>query len=287
MSAATSPGLPVSASARELCDRYDGFLLDAFGVLVDGRAALPGAAAFLAELARRGLPYSIVTNDASRRSETNAARFRRFGLDVEPERFLSSGDLIAPHFAAHGLAGARCLVLGTDDSRRFVTDAGGHVCPIDPAGTYDAVIVCDDDGFPFLDGMNAALSVLFRAFDAGRDIHMLLPNPDVVYPAGDGAYGFTSGAIALLLEEGLARRYPERRPKFIRLGKPYRPLFDEAARRLAAQGATKLIMIGDQLETDIAGALGAGLDAALLATGVTRWSEPRDVSPTYLLDRLS
>ena len=41
-------------------------------------------------------------------------------------------------------------------------------------------------------------------------------------------------------------------------------------------------MIGDQLETDIAGALGAGIDAALLA-GVSRWTERGTIAPTYLL----
>ena len=47
--------------------------------------------------------------------------------------------------------------------------------------------------------------------------------------------GFTSGAIALLLETALARRYPHEPPRFVRLGKPHRPLFDEAARRRGVQ----------------------------------------------------
>jgi len=268
----------------ELAGRYDGFLLDSFGVLVDGRGALPGAAAMLAELDRRGRPYHIVTNDASRRAATSAARFRRFGLDIAAERILGSGDLLAPYFAANGLVGARCLVLGTDDSRALVGEAGGRVCAIDPGGDYDAVVVCDDDGFPFLDGINAALSALFRALDAGRSVHMVLPNPDLVFPAGGGAFGFTSGAIGTLLEVALARRYPEQPPEFTRLGKPHPPLFQEAMRRL---GGGRLLMIGDQLETDIAGAIACGLDAALLVTGVTRWSErATGVVPTYLLDSL-
>ena len=290
--AAASPGSPPrSAPARarliDLLDRYDGVLLDSFGVLTDGQGALPGAAALLAELRRRALPFLVVTNDASRRDATNAARFRRFGLDIPAESILSAGDLIAPHFAAHGLAGARCLVLGTDDSRALVAEAGGVVLPVDPAGDYDAVVVCDDDGFPFLDGLNAALSVLFRAFDQDRSLHLLLPNPDLVYPAGGGAFGFTSGAIVTLLEAALARRHPHQGATFVRLGKPHHPIFDEARRRL---GQDRLLMIGDQLETDIAGARAAGLDAALLVTGVTRWSEGAidpAAAPTYLLESLA
>jgi HAD superfamily hydrolase (TIGR01459 family) len=280
---ASSPSIR-RVALPDLLGRYDAFLIDAFGVLVDGRGALPGARELLATLGQRGIPYLIVTNDASRRATTNAARLRRFGLDVPADRILSSGDLIAPHFAARGLAGARCLVLGTDDSRQLVADAGGQVCPIAPAIDYDAVLVCDDDGFPFLDGINAAVSALFRALDAGRPVELVLPNPDLIFPAGDGAYGFTSGAIALLLEAALARRYGPAAPRFTRLGKPHRPLFDEAVRRL---GTRALLMIGDQLETDIAGAIGCGLDAALLVTGVSRWQDGGDVQPTYLLDGLT
>jgi ribonucleotide monophosphatase NagD (HAD superfamily) len=49
-------------------------------------------------------------------------------------------------------------------------------------------------------------------------------------------------------------------------------------------------MIGDQLETDVAGARAAGIDAALLVTGVTRWqdeSTSSSAAPTYLLDSLT
>jgi len=270
----------------DVLDRYDAVLLDAFGVLVDGTSALPGAAALITELRRRGMPFLVVTNDASRLPATAAERFRRFGLDIPTGDVLTSGQLLGPYFAERDLAGARCLVLGTEDSQRYVTDAGGLVCPIDPDGDYQLVAACDDEGYPFLEGLNAALSVLFRAFDAGRPIHLVLPNPDLLFPAGGGRFGFTAGAVALLLEAALARRYPERAIEFDRLGKPHRPLFDAAVARL---GTRRLLMVGDQLETDIAGARAAGLESALLVTGVSRWQpggDGRDDGPTYLLDRL-
>lgn len=276
----------------DVLDRYDAVLLDAFGVLVDGSGALPGAAELVAELRRRAMRYLVVTNDASRLPETAAGRFSRFGLDIPAGDVLTSGQLLTPYFAERGLAGARCLVLGTEDSQRYVADAGGVVCPIDADGDYQLVAVCDDEGYPFLEGVNATVSVLFRAFDAGRATHLVLPNPDLVFPAGGGRFGFTSGAIALLFEAALARRYPEQRIEFDRLGKPHRPLFDAAVRRL---GTRRLLVVGDQLETDIAGARRAGLDAALLVTGVSRWQpgspgSPGSIDaaegPTYLLDRL-
>ena len=270
----------------DVLDRYEAVLLDAFGVLVDGTSALPGAAELVAELGRRRMPYLVVTNDASRLPETASRRFRGFGLDIAAEGILTSGQLIAPYIAERGLAGARCLVLGTEDSERYVSEAGGVVCPIEPDADYDLCAVCDDEGYPFLEAVNATVSALFRAFDADRAVHLCLPNPDLVFPAGGGRFGFTSGAVALLFEAALARRYRGRRIEFDRLGKPHRPLFDAAAARL---GTRRILMIGDQLETDIAGARRAGLDAALLVTGVSRW--PADGAagadgPTWLLDRL-
>lgn len=267
----------------DVLDRYDAVLLDAFGVLVDGTGALPGAAALVAELGRRQVPYLIVTNDASRLPSTVAGRFRRFGIEVDAGDVLTSGQLLAPYMRERELTGARCLVLGTEDSQRYVADAGGEVCPIDPDADYDLVAVCDDEGYPFLEGVNATVSAIFRRLDAGRAMHLVLPNPDLVFPAGGGRFGFTAGAVALLFEAALARRYPERQLAFDRLGKPHRPLFDAAIARL---GTRRLLMIGDQLETDIAGARAAGLDAALLVTGVSRWHPTHAVEPTYLLESL-
>ena len=88
--------------------------------------------------------------------------------------------------------------------------------------------------------------------------------------------------MALLIEAALSRRFPAQNLRFDRLGKPAPHLFIDAQRRL---GGHSVVMIGDQLETDIAGAHAAGIDAALLA-GVSRWAGKESASgiaPRYLL----
>jgi ribonucleotide monophosphatase NagD (HAD superfamily) len=90
-----------------------------------------------------------------------------------------------------------------------------------------------------------------------------------------------------LIEAALARRFPAQQLRFAHLGKPEPHLFAEAARRLAL-APDRLVMIGDQLETDIAGARAAGVATALLA-GVTSWEHARHAAafaPTYLLATL-
>jgi HAD superfamily hydrolase (TIGR01459 family) len=276
--------VPRSARVADLVDAYDGFLLDAYGVLKDGAGALPGARELLATLRAAGKPYVVVTNDASRLPETVSRGLAAIGLDVPAADVVTSGSLLAPYFAAQRLVGARCLVLGTDDSRAYVAEAGGSIAALDGATDIDAVIVCDDDGYDFRSGLDAALSAAVRALDAGRDVSLVLPNPDLVYPKGNGQLGFTAGSVALLIETALRRRYPDRDLAFDALGKPRPAMFEEGVRRL---GVARPLMVGDQLETDIAGAIAAGIDAVLVE-GVSRWSPHATsaIRPTWLLANL-
>ena len=269
-----------------LLERHAGILLDAYGVLVDGSGPLPGALELLGHLEARAVPYAIVTNDASRSPATYEARFAALGLRVPPERFVTSGSLLPGFFRARGLSGARTCVLGTPDSESYVREGGGVVVAVERGMTIDAVAVCDDSGTPFLHGIELAFSAIARAIDDGRRPVLVLPNPDLVYPKGGCEYGFTAGSMALLIEAALARRFPTAGLVFERLGKPGPALFTEAARRLGIAPA-RLVMIGDQLETDIAGASAAGIPACLTA-GVSRWdaSVPSPAVPTYLLPDL-
>jgi HAD superfamily hydrolase (TIGR01450 family) len=270
---------PEHTTIAALLERYDGVLLDAYGVLVDAGGLLPGTAALFAELARRATPFAIVTNDASRLPRTYAARFAAHGIALAPEQVVTAGSLLPGYFRDRGLAGARTCVLGTDDSVAYVRDGGGVPVALAPGMAIDVLAVCDDSGTPFVEGVELAFSAVARAIDAGRRPALVLPNPDLIYPKGGAEYGFTAGSMALLIEAGLARRFPGRDLRFDHLGKPAPHLFAEARRRL---GGGRMVMIGDQLETDIAGARAAGIDAALLA-GVSRWDPTAAIAPDYLL----
>jgi HAD superfamily hydrolase (TIGR01459 family) len=274
--------VPRPATIAELLATYDGVLLDAYGVLVDGAGVLPGAAELIGQLSRRGKRFAVVTNDASRSQATYVRRFAGLGLAIAADQIVTSGSLLPAYFRGRGLAGARTLVLGTADSSAYVIEGGGVPLALEPGMDIDAVAICDDAGTPFLDGIELALSALIRAVEAGRRPAMVLPNPDLVYPKGGGELGFTAGAMALLIEAALARRFPGGNLVFDRLGKPAPDLFHAGVAQL---GVERVVMIGDQLETDIAGARSAGLDAALLA-GISRWDATSTVTPTYLLASL-
>jgi ribonucleotide monophosphatase NagD (HAD superfamily) len=274
---------PRPTTIPELLASHEGLLLDAYGVLVDAAGALPGAKELIGALNRREFPYAVVTNDASRTPATYVGRFAGFGLEIPAARIVTSGSLLPGYFRERGLAGARTAVLGTADSYAYVTEGGGIPIALAPGMHIDAVAICDDAGTPFLEGIELTLSAIVRAIEAGRRPALVLPNPDLVYPKGGGELGFTAGAMALLIEAALARRFPAANLVFDRLGKPAPHLLLEGKRRL---GRDRVVMIGDQLETDIAAALAAGIECALLA-GVSRWDGRSTIVPTYLLASLA
>ena len=272
-------------SVAPLLEKYQALFLDAYGVLVDHGGALPGAAELVETLNRRRFNYFVVTNDASRLPETQVARFAGLGLPIPSERIVSSGDLIAPYFAAEGLRGARCIVLGSADSIRYVELAGGVIVPYDAEA--EVVLVADDDGYPFIPALNEVISMLFRRIEFGRPPKLVLPNPDLIYPHGPGKVAIASGSFGVLVETALKLRFPQEEGLvFRRLGKPFAPIFEEACRRA---GTREAVMVGDQLETDIRGARDFGLATALITTGLTRPEEAirGEVRPRYLLDGLT
>jgi HAD superfamily hydrolase (TIGR01450 family) len=279
---------PTPTGASDLLARYAGVLLDVYGVLLDADGPLPGARELIAELDRRALPFAIVTNDASRSAATYVARFANHGIAIAADRFVTSGSLLPAYFRDHGLAGARTCVLGTADSVAYVREGGGVPIVLAPQMELDALAICDDEGFDFLPAIEAACSAVVRAVAAGKPPALILPNPDLIYPKRDGELGFTAGAIALLIEAALARRFPSANLVFARLGKPEPHLFLAASRALGIPPA-RLVMIGDQLETDVAGARAAGVAAALL-TGISSWAHARTtatIAPDWLLDKLA
>ena len=248
----------------ELVERYSALLFDAYGVLSYTVGALPGAVELIDRLNGMGKPYYVLTNDSSALPENRAARYRKVGLNVDSERLITSGSLLKGYFAAQGLCGARCVVLGTEDSAEYVRLAGGAV--VSAADGFDVVVVGDQSGFPFVQGVNAVLSALFRMIDMGDAPRLVLPNPDLVYP-NDVGFGMASGSVALIIEAALRQRYPKREAlEFERLGKPNGAIFGEA---LKFTGTRDMVMLGDTLETDIRGANAFGIDSVLVAGGVT------------------
>lgn len=272
-----------TTTVKHILDHYEAILIDAYGVLVDSSGALPGAAAFVEALAQRQANYYILTNDASRLPENIARRFAGLGLPIDADRIITSGGLLTAYFAANNLTGKRCIVLGNADAVAYAEQAGAKVVPAAADSDAEVLVLADASGFAFLPAVEAVLTLVMRRWDAGRPMRLLLCNPDILYPAGDDAYGLTSGAIATVLEAAWATRHRGADgPRFVGLGKPFAPIFEAA---VARSGTGHMVLIGDQLGTDVLGARNFGIDSVLVGSGLTRVGPgvTLDPEPTYYL----
>lgn len=268
----------------ELIGKFEVLLFDSDGVLARWPGAVPGAPQAIDRLNSLDKPYFVLTNDASALPETRAARYRELGLNIDADRIITAGSLLTAHFSELGITGSRCVVLGTEDSADYVRAAAGEVVSFEDE--FDVLVIGDQLGFPFLEATGRVLTNLFRKLDRGETPHLVLPNPDVIYPEGDG-FGFASGAVALMFEAAMALRYPARNDlMFSRLGKPHPAMFDEAFRRSVTRDA---VMIGDTPGTDIRGANHVGIASVLMGTGVAIADPsnlPETGRPTYLMASL-
>lgn len=240
-----------------LAGRYDGWVLDVWGTIYDGGAVFDGARAVLEALAARRVPVAIMSN-SPRQAGVVEERLR--GLGLSPDLYavvITSGGETRRHLiegldAFHAGLGARVhtfaperfgdILPGTrftavDDlsEAEWILNAG-------PAGDFDQVALYEER----------------LAAAAARDLPMICANPDLaVYD--QGRLKIHAGALASRYEAlGGRVRYH---------GKPHAPVFHRAAELLGLP-RERLIMVGDNRDTDIAGAAAAGMASLLLADGI-------------------
>ena len=263
-SSATAGG-SAEPAASALADRYDALFVDLDGVVYRGDQALPGVAETIAELHEREVPLLFITNNSSKTPDQVAAALRTLGVPADPREVLTSALATASMLRREGLAGSSAFVIGEDGVRQALADEGIRLLDGDP-DRADLVVVGWDRSVDYPKLRTAALLVQ-------RGARLVATNADASYPAPDGLW---PGAGSLLAAVTTATGAT---PTVV--GKPERPLFDAAAE---LTGASNPLVVGDRLETDIAGAAAMGWDSLLVLTGA---ATPADVAvtewlPTYI-----
>ena len=268
----------------ELIKSYDALLFDAYGVLINSSGPLPKSNCIIDKLNSIKKPYLILTNDSSRSIEASSIRYGEFGLDIPTEKIITSGSLIQNHFSKNNLINQSCCVLGTDDTFEYVTKAGGRI--VSPKDTFQVLIIGAISGYPFVETASDLISKLFSSIDSQNTVELILMNPDLLYPKTEDSFGLAAASLAKLIEEALSLRYPMNETLiFTKLGKPYLPIFEKA---FAKTRTKKMVMIGDQLHTDIQGAKNFGIDSVLMETGISSLNSeiPENLQPTYRMKSL-
>lgn len=240
----------------------DAMVLDMDGVLWRGDEPLPGLVPFFAFVRRRGLPFVLATNNSRKTPGDYVGKLAGMGVNgIKESEIITSGTATAGHMREHYPAGTRVYVIGGDGLREILTAAGFVLADSDVA-----VVVAGVDFDLTYDKVRRAC-LLIRA-----GATFIGTNPDVTFPTPEGLVPGAGSILALL------QAATDIEPTVI--GKPARPMFDEALRRLGTT-PQRTLMVGDRLGTDIIGGQRAGMRTALLLTGVTTPDERHtsDIQP--------
>jgi len=283
--------IPSYIDIEAIFDHYDAVFFDAYGVLVDGIDALPNAEQLLNIMNASAMNYFIVTNDASKSIESLSNNFQSQGMRIPVERIVNSGSLISGYYRDEGLVGRPTLVLGTKDSRTYVSGSCAKILSLDSNSEPDVILFTHSSPYDWESTLKHLLNLVSKRFKQKKPVRMVLPNTDFIYQDGKADFGMGAAAFVKTLEEALMRLHGKHEVlRAAKLGKPHPPIFTEAIRRA---GSNNAIMIGDQLETDILGANNVGLDSAVVTTGINKRSNPKefkdmpdDLTPRYILTSL-
>ncbi|MCA1645924.1 MAG: HAD-IIA family hydrolase [Chloroflexi bacterium] len=235
---------------RRLLDSYAAYLFDIDGTLVFHDRAVPGAADALNDLKARGKHVLAVTNNSSLDRHQLAERFRTFGLPLEDHEVFSA--LVATaQLVAHEKPDARVHVFGNPG---LATEVARRGLTLTDAADADYVVVGNHRTVSY-----TALTMAMRALLQGA--RFVAVNVDRTFVGQDGGLVPGAGVFVAALERAISR------PPDVVVGKPSVTLLHEAAASIGQLPAACLY-VGDNPEADIVGAHAAGMDAALVLTGV-------------------
>ncbi len=233
-----------------------GVVSDLDGVVYRGDTPIDDAVTAICDWMEHGVRVAYVTNNSTGTSADFAAKLGRMGIPAAAEDVVTSGEAAADFVRGRWPNGATVHVVGSDALRDTLRGIGCRVT----TGEADAVVVGLDRAFHYVKLAKAADAVRSGAFLIGT-------NPDRMYPVPGG---FIPGAGSLLAAVTAAAGLDT--PHVV-VGKP-EPTLVEIARWKLGTDAERTIMIGDQLETDVAAGRNAGLKTVLVKTGVLNRSEP-------------
>jgi HAD superfamily hydrolase (TIGR01459 family) len=247
-----SAAIPVLTGIAEISEGRKAWFCDVWGVLHDGVTVFVPAIEACRAFKRRGGEVILVSN-SPKPSPDVLARLDELGVPRDCfTALVTSGDVTRSFVEAY--ASEPLFHLGPEDDKGIFDGLAVEFAPASKA----AAVVCT--GFFDEDRERPeAYDDMLRAF-AERRAPMICANPD----------RFVERGPELLPCAGLlAERYASLGQTVIQAGKPHRPIYEAAARKLSKPLASNAILaIGDGIATDIEGAAAQGIDSVYIASRV-------------------
>ena len=245
---------PASSQAAEkeaaLADirSKSGFICDMDGVVYHGNKALPGAAELVAWFKKEKKHYLFLTNASDKTPLELHMKLHRMGIDVEPEHFYTSA-LATAHFLASQRPGCSAYIIGDHGLHNAMYDAGIAFNDVDP----DYVVVGETDDFRF-EHIKIAMNLVNKG--AG----LIATNSDITGPIEGGFKPACKALVASIEVATGVNAY------FV--GKP-NPLMMRTGLEILGVHSADSVMIGDRMDTDMIGGIEAGMETALVLSGVS------------------
>jgi len=228
---------------------YDAVLFDLDGTVYHGARVIPGAPETVRAAREHGTPVRFVTNNASKAPDEVVAHLTGLGMPADVDEVHTSAQAGVVLLKDRLEAGAEVLVVGTESLAAEVTGAG--LKPVRENGDDVRAVVQGHSP----DNTWAALAEACLAIRAGA--LWVACNVDATLPSERGLLPGNGSMVAAL------RTATDVEP--LVAGKPQPLLFETAAR---SAGAERPLVVGDRLDTDIAGAVAAGVDSLVVLSGV-------------------
>ncbi|MBX3569474.1 MAG: TIGR01459 family HAD-type hydrolase [Rhizobiaceae bacterium] len=262
---------PAGLDLADLAERFGTFFIDQFGVLHDGSAPYAGAVDALVRLKEAGKRIVLLSN-SGKRSVENEKRLISLGFRAGSwDLFLTSGEVARRMFTgtygeARLAGGARVLVLSRGGDSSAIDGLDVRLC--ENAAEADLVLLSGSEGDRItLDDYRALLAPA-----AKRNVPLICTNPDKIMLTPVGPR-FGSGRVAEL--------YEAMGGTVTWIGKPFPQIYAAALSDLGVSNVSDVVCVGDSVEHDIAGAHGAGLQAALVRSGIIAGAGDSELEALY------
>jgi 3',5'-cyclic-AMP phosphodiesterase len=239
-------------------DAINGVLLDMDGVLFRGKQVVEGSVEAVRDLQNHGINVVCLTNNARGTPEDYAGKLRGMGFNINASNIVTSGVATARYLMTQAVE-PKIHVVGSAVLRQTLCDAGAV-----ESKSPDFVVVGVE-----LDMKVSDLTAAVRHVADGA--RLIASNGDVVIPTPGGPEPET-GAVIAFLEAATGVEATV-------VGKPKPEIFDYAIDLLGI-AREEVVMIGDTLATDVAGANAAGLCSILVASGNSTPNETGSHEPT-------
>ncbi|MBC7631255.1 HAD-IIA family hydrolase [Aeromicrobium sp.] len=258
----------LGSSTTPLSAQYDLAMLDLDGVVYVGRVAVPGAAEALSAARDNGLRLAYITNNASRPPLEVVQHLRDLSMpDVADGDVVTSAQAVA-HLVADAVPPGSAVLMVGGEGLRLCLEERGLRC----------VESIDDGPVAVVQGFHPDLGwrqLAEASYAIQRGVPWFASNTDLTVPTARGmAPG--NGSLVQMVHNATGADP-------IVAGKPEKALFDETIERV---GGKHPIMVGDRLDTDIDGAINAGVDSLAVLTGVSTLDDlcgaPPGHRPTFV-----